>query len=282
MIIQRPSRTSEEIIAISQPAHSWLSGQLARNWGNKNFAGFQPFEDVCYAAELHDIGYLNWEKNAALNLATGLPRTFYELSARQRLKVWRTGIQQMRRVSTYATVLMSKHYCGLSEKHSENRAADRELMREFREEQQEFRQELLENLAGQKYFNDAIGEPMLEYHGRLLANWDLISLHLCMNPSESFQVPDVPSSETATRPMRLTARSTGNWQFTNSKAAAGQPSDSEFSFGVSPWPFRQNELRLRYEGSLLRGKFTAEGELREALERAKPVLIEVELVSAEE
>jgi len=268
MIIQRPSRTSEEIIAISQPAHSWLSGQLARNWGNKNFAGFQPFEDVCYAAELHDIGYLNWENNAALNLATGLPRTFYELSTRQRLKVWWTGIQQMRRVSTYAAVLVSKHYCGLSEKHLEHKAADRELMRKFREEQHEFRQELLKNLAGKKYFNDAIGEPMLKYHGQLLANWDLISLHLCMNPSESFRVPDVPSSETATRPLRLTARSTGNWQFTR--------------FGVSPWPFRQNELRLRYEGSLLRGKFTAEGELRQALDRATPVLVEVELVSAEE
>lgn len=265
MIIQRSSRTNEEIIAISQPAHSWLSGQLARNWGNKNFAAFEPFEDVCYAAELHDVGYLEYEKNAALNLATGLPQTFYELPAFQRLKVWRTGIQQMRRVSHYATVLMSRHYCGLSEKHPDHKAADRELMRKFREEQQEFREELLRNLAGKNDFKDAIGEPTLKYHSRLLAAWDLISLHLCMNPKESFQVPDVPSSKTETRNLRLTARAGNNWQLS-----------------VSPWPFGQSELRLRYEGSLLRGKFIAEDELRQALDRATLVVVKVELVSAEE
>jgi hypothetical protein len=263
MIIQRLDRTKEKIIAISQPAHSWLSGQLARNWGNKDFAAFAPLEDVCYAAELHDIGYLDSEQNATLNPATGLPLTFYELPALQRLKVWQAGIYQMRRVSSYAAVLMSTHYCGLSEKYPERRPADRELMRKFREEQQEFRRELLQNLAGKNDFSDAIGESTLRYNSRLLAAWDLISLHLCMNPGESFQVPDVPSSKTAAGELRLAAQKGDRWRF-----------------ALSPWPFSLNELRLRYEGSILQGKFSAEDKLRQALDRAESALIEVELVPA--
>lgn len=264
MIIQRSGLSSEETIAISQPAHSWLSGQLARNWGNPHFAGFEPFEDVCYAAELHDIGYLAWEKNAPLNLATGLPQTFYELPTMQRLRVWLTGIEEIRRVSTYAAVLMSRHYCGLSEKYPEQKADDREHMRKFREEQQEFSQKLFQNLAGRRDLREAIGGATLRYHSQLLAVWDLISLHLCMNPSQSFQVPDVPCSKTAACDLELTAQVRDGWQFT-----------------VSPWPFRESELRLRYEGSLLRGKFSTDDELLQALDQATLVFIEVELIPAE-
>ena len=32
----------EAVIAIPQPSHSWLSGQLARAWGNDRFAPPSP------------------------------------------------------------------------------------------------------------------------------------------------------------------------------------------------------------------------------------------------
>ena len=40
-----------DVIAIPQPSHAWLSGQLARAWGNDQFAVPLPNEDVCLAAE---------------------------------------------------------------------------------------------------------------------------------------------------------------------------------------------------------------------------------------
>src|SRR5690348_7524279 len=46
----------EDAIAIAQPSHAWLSGQLARAWGNERFAAPAPYEEVCLGAEQHDIG----------------------------------------------------------------------------------------------------------------------------------------------------------------------------------------------------------------------------------
>ena len=43
------------LIIIGQPAHAWVSGQLARAWGNDGFGRFAPWEEVCLAAEQHDV-----------------------------------------------------------------------------------------------------------------------------------------------------------------------------------------------------------------------------------
>jgi hypothetical protein len=41
-------------IAITQPAHAGLSGQLARAWGNERFGDVAPLEEVCLGAEQHE------------------------------------------------------------------------------------------------------------------------------------------------------------------------------------------------------------------------------------
>ena len=67
------------VLAIGQPAHAWLSGQLARTWGNERFGTVEPWEEVCLAAEQHDAGMAEWERRPTLNPGTGLPRSFMEL-----------------------------------------------------------------------------------------------------------------------------------------------------------------------------------------------------------
>ena len=41
-------------IAITQPMHAWLAGQLARAWGNERFGDVEPLEEVCLGAEQHE------------------------------------------------------------------------------------------------------------------------------------------------------------------------------------------------------------------------------------
>ena len=65
----------DDTIVIGQPAHAWLSGQLARAWDPRP----EPWEEVCLAAEQHDIGMAEWELAPRLNPGTGLPRSFMEL-----------------------------------------------------------------------------------------------------------------------------------------------------------------------------------------------------------
>ena len=36
-----------DVIAIPQPSHAWLSGQMARAWGNRRFAAPMPYDEVC-------------------------------------------------------------------------------------------------------------------------------------------------------------------------------------------------------------------------------------------
>src|SRR4051812_48678988 len=102
-MLQREDK--EGVIVISQPAHAWLAGQLAREWGNESFEGFQPRDEVCLAAALHDVGFLDWEMAPTLNIETGLPYTFLELPVRTHLEIWSRGIQQVLKYNRYAALL---------------------------------------------------------------------------------------------------------------------------------------------------------------------------------
>jgi hypothetical protein len=62
-----------------RPCHAWLSGQMARAWGNRRFAAPAPYDEVCLAAGQHDIGWLDWEMKPALDAGTGLPEEFFKV-----------------------------------------------------------------------------------------------------------------------------------------------------------------------------------------------------------
>ena len=48
------------VVAVGQPSHAWLSGQLARGWGNERFGAVWPWEEVWLGAEQHDLGMAEW------------------------------------------------------------------------------------------------------------------------------------------------------------------------------------------------------------------------------
>ena len=104
---------SEGVIAISQPAHAWVAGQLARNWRQDDFVGVR--EEVCLAAEQHDLGFLAWEQAPTLNANTRLPCTFLEMPRAMHLGLWTAGIQAMLQFGRYPALLVSKHFAGLAQ-----------------------------------------------------------------------------------------------------------------------------------------------------------------------
>ena len=105
-------------IAISQPTHAWVSGQLARAWGNERFGPVEPWEDVCLGAEQHDLGWTEWERRPTLNPATGLPRRFFELPTGEHVALWHDASQRMLTQSRYAALLVSLHISTLYERHN--------------------------------------------------------------------------------------------------------------------------------------------------------------------
>ena len=98
-----------DVIAIPQPSHAWLSGQLASAWGNQRFAAPTPNDEVCLAAEQHDIGWLRWEAAPVLDARTGLPQEFCHVPAITHTALWGEGVRRARAFGRYPALLVSLH-----------------------------------------------------------------------------------------------------------------------------------------------------------------------------
>jgi len=257
-----PDQPHDRTITISQTSHSWISGQLARVWSNELFGRFEPFEPMCYAAQQHDIGFLEWENQPTLNVETGLPYAFDELPETLHLAIWRTGIYQLRPVCSYASLIVSLHFHGLCERFH-RRQNDSYLCEasQFLEEQREYQQIVREILKQDPLFEHAITPEVLFYHRDLIAVWDLFSLELCRGRSREFKLPNVPLSDG--RHIDLLLR---------------QQSGAEKLWEVDPWPFAVESLTTLCEGRVLNQRFTDEKQMREALRTADRTSIQFHFV----
>src|SRR5215212_4896976 len=157
------------LIVISQPAHAWVSGQLARSWGNKTFGEVTPVEEVCLAAEQHDIGFLPWEQAPTLNPATRLPHTFLDLPTELHLRLWFTGIQQMTRFGRYPALLVSMHYSTLCQRHpSLDCPPEAQMKQKFLDDQRSFQSAILTSLQNDFYYSAFSTDEMIGRNRQLI------------------------------------------------------------------------------------------------------------------
>jgi hypothetical protein len=170
-VLLRPD--GDDVIAIGQPAHAWLSGQLARAWGNERFAAPEPWEEVCLAAEQHDAGMAEWERAPTLNPDTGLPRSFMELELDEHLEIWWRAAPLVLSQSRYAALLVSMHGSALYERRNLERLEpdDAAKVRGFLDGQSALQRRLLEGLD----------EREVRRNQRLVWTWDSLSLGLLLD-----------------------------------------------------------------------------------------------------
>jgi hypothetical protein len=259
-----PDQPHHRTVTISQTSHSWLSGQLARVWGNESFTRFEPFEPICYAAEQHDIGFLEWENQPTLNVKTGLPHTFDELPESLHLNIWRTGIYQLKPVCTYASLIVSLHFCGLCERfHRQQKDSILSETSQFLREQKEHQENARETLGRDPLYEPAIAPNVLVYHRDLIAVWDFFSLQLCRGRLSEFKIPGVPLSPEKHVDLLVRRRST-----------------DEKLWAVDPWPFALASLKTLCEGRIFDQRFNDQGKMREALRNADRTSIQFRLVPA--
>jgi hypothetical protein len=244
-------REGGTVVAIGQPAHAWLSGQLAQAWGNARFGAVEPRDEVCLAAHQHDIGMAAWDAAPTLNRETGLPHSFVEMRVETHVELWSRAWELVLPQSRYAALLVSMHGTALYELRDLTKLEERQaaLVRSYLAEQREVQRRLLASL------DDAAG---VTRNQRLVWTWDAFSLALCLDwaPHTLREVP-----------------------------AANGPVDVELepvaerTLAVRPWPFAGETLRVRTEGRVLRDRFTDEEEMRSALREAPWATLEVDLVS---
>src|SRR6478672_9144598 len=258
-----PDQPHDRTITISQPSHSWISGQLARAWSNQLFAAFEPFEPICYAAAQHDIGFLAWENQPTLNAKTGLPYAFDELPETLHLNIWRTGIYQLGPVCSYASLIVSLHFYRLCQRfHCRENDPPLCEASQFLTEQKEYQERICRALKRDPLFEPAIIVPeVLSYHRDLIAIWDFFSLELCRGRVREFKLAKVPLSLGKEVDVYLR-----------------QPNEAEKLWEVDPWPFAGQTLTALCEGRVLKQRFTDQKQMREALRNAERTTIQFRFV----
>jgi hypothetical protein len=250
------------VLVIGQPSHAWASGQLARAWGNDRFGTVEPREEVCLAAEQHDVGWDAQDLEPLLEPERGRPRSFMEMPLELHLGLFTDGPRRMLSQSRYAALLVSLHGWRLYQRRDLDRDCPEDAARisAFLEQQRCFQAELLTALRADPITAPVAGDELVERNSRLIWTWDYLSLALCLN-----------------------------WLPATAKGCptAGEPVDLELTAGASPgtvkldpWPFAEPTLTVRCEGRRLRGWFADPASLQAGLEAATWETLELRLEAA--
>ena len=247
-MLHRPS--PEGTLVVGQPAHAWVSGQLARAWA----APFAPWDEVCLAAEQHDIAWSAWERSPERDPETGLPYTFSALPRRRRLELWSGAAALLLPQSRYAALLVSLHGTLLVERFPPG--GDEEVQRglaDYLKRERDFQARVIDSLRADPRYGPHTTPEALEGNRELVFAWDGLSLVLLHG-------------------------------VTGEKNAAGHtltaPEGDPTRVTVSPWPLREESVTLVCEGRLLTETYADEGELRRGLAKAPWRTIETRLEPA--
>lgn len=237
-------------LVIGQLSHAWISGQLARAWGNDTFPPGRPREAVALGAEQHDIGWARVDLAPQLNPDTGRPRNFLEMSVEQHLSIWRDAPDLLASQSLHAALVVSVHGRSLSELRAHLSPDDAQALEGHIRAEQMRQVGLCELLA--------VSDPELDRLRRQMWTWDGISLALC-NRWRPFTARDVPTHDGLVE-VELRDRPDG-------------------SITIDPWPLSSPRVEVRCEARRIAARYEDEAEMRRDLEGARPIELCFELTA---
>jgi hypothetical protein len=250
-------RTAEGVIAITQPAHAWLSGLMAQAWGADGFPRPEPFQDVCVAAALHDIGWLDWEGTPRLDAKTGWPMEFWDVPAPIHTAFWARGVEHVRALSLYAATLVSLHGEGIYDRTFDPATAKPdavEAVEAFRARQRAFRRKALADIARDPHFASATTNSALRFNKDFVTTVDVLSLNIGWGVEKQVTIDNVPRSMEERGRLTLLPGESGD-------------------IIVDPWPFRVPTLALAIEGRVVRDRLDRQDAFAAAFAEAPLVTI---------
>jgi Protein of unknown function (DUF3891) len=241
------------VLAISQPAHAWVSGQILRAWDEA------LSEPLLLAAEQHDIGWLDWETAPTFNPQTGRPHLFREIGAAVHSPMWRQGVERaLGAWGAHVALLVSRHggviYRRYIDRHRISEA-DAAAAQTFLETQAPLEAAWAKTLE--------LDAAALQKQTTLVALSDTLSLALCGELKTPIEM-EAPNAGGGTETLRLIER-------------PGYP----FDFVLSPWPFRKDVLDVEGEARPLpaSGRFDNEAAMRTWLKSPERTLFRARLMS---
>jgi hypothetical protein len=241
------------VLAISQPTHAWISGQILRAWHEA------LSEPLLLAGEQHDIGWLDWETVPTFNHETGRPHLFREIGAAVHSPMWRQGVERaLGAWGAHVAVLVSRHggviYRRYTDRHRIGEA-DAAAAQTYLETQAPLEAAWAKTLG--------LDAAALQKQTTLVALSDTLSLALCGELKTPIGV-EAPDARGGTETLRLIER-------------PGHP----FHFVLSPWPFRKDVLNVEGEARPLpvTGPFDNEAAMRTWLKSPERTVFRARLMS---
>jgi len=247
-------------LIIGQPAHAWISGQLARAWGNDAFPTPAPREPFCLAAEQHDVGWA--DADLAPLVQDGRPVAFLAVPRAEHVAIWRGAARRMLAQSRYAALLVSLHGTSLYERIDPDAypAPLAEQIRAYARGERELQAALSAGLDVEE----------VDRNRRLILALDRCSLALCHGTATTLD--DVPAAGDGSAAVRVEPAAAPG-----PAAAAGErvrddlavrASAATAAHTVAPWPFAADRIVVGCEARLLPGRFDSAAAAAEALAAA--------------
>lgn len=257
-MLVRPDDDGSTIL-VTQPAHSWVSGQLARAWADSEEDPLLPREELCISAEQHDIGWLQWEATPTLNPETGLPYAFHEMPRKMHLQIWGRARRYALIYGRYPALLVSMHGTGLFERFGPGEDAPRNerlQVETFLRRERASQQVLIDSLAEDPRYADLVDSETLARNQSLISLWDGMSLMICGGIDES---------------------GVTIFDYTLTPVSGGD----EHVLSVDPWPFSRDEVQVFAEARRIAGRFERPVALSAALSKAEQFVMEWTLIPAD-
>jgi hypothetical protein len=236
-------------VAVPQAEHAAMCAELGRAWGNERFGAVEPRDEVCLAAERHELGWMDWERAPTLNPATGLPHAVLDLDMASHLPMQLEGPRRLADESPYAGLLALRKHMNMY-----SRPAGLGLLRT---DGRRLRAHLDESAALEARLRSHVSVPdaELDRNWRLVRTWDGLSHDLLLDRAPRTR-HGVPSANGA---VDLSLERSGD------------------GYRLDPWPFATERVVVHARGRLLEETFTDERRMRDALAHAPEVVLSYEL-----
>jgi len=214
-------------LAVSQPMHALVSGQMLRAWGAGDFARPEPFEDVATACAQHDVAWMEWEAAPTLDPATGRPTQFRAVGARDHAPMWAEGVRRaLASWGPWVGLLVSRHgsriYASYQDRHRVT-PEDAAAAESYQRGQLALRAGLMRALG--------VSEAEMEAAAALVAVTDALSLAACGGIETLGWSGMAPLAGGGEVPLRL--------------------EEGDGVMTVDPWPFMGSEVELSWSARRL-------------------------------
>lgn len=281
LVIVAPTDTGYRLV--TQPDHAELAGTFARHWGSERFREPEPRGAVLTATDLHDDGWISYDRHPCLNSA-GKPIGFTEVPPTTWIQLYDDGINAVIEIDSYAGLLVSMHGTGLRRRRyglspswTDTPAPFEGFVEDQEAEQRELIKRMLEHgdnritrtdhqVVSRLHAKGHVDDPndsLVWTNYKLLQAWDSLSLAFCTSvtgPTNQriSNVPRQPRGDDVT----LVVKPQGNTRFS-----------------IDPYPFKAQPLNISLRFREVReSEFETDFELLTAYYRAELQRTELTLV----